>query len=60
MQAIAVMANPDSATLDRLAADAAASRLRIPVTRTYALHEVPEAFADFTAGTLSKLGVTVS
>jgi NADPH:quinone reductase-like Zn-dependent oxidoreductase len=57
--AIAVMANPDAATLDRLAADAAAGRIRVPVTRAYALHEAPQAVRDFAAGSLGKLAVTV-
>jgi len=54
-----VMANPDPSTLDRLAADVAEGRLRVPITRSYALHEVPQALADFAAGTIGKLGVTL-
>ena len=50
---------PDQAALDRLAADAAAGRLRVPVTRTYPLAEVPQALADFAAGALGKLAVTI-
>jgi NADPH:quinone reductase-like Zn-dependent oxidoreductase len=57
--AIAVMANPDAATLDRLAADVAAGRVRVPVTRRYGLHEAPQAFGDFADGALGKLAVTV-
>ena len=34
-------------------------QLRVPITRTYALHEVPKAFADLAAGTLGKFAVTV-
>jgi hypothetical protein len=34
-------------------------RLRVPVARTYALAEVPAAFADFAAGAVGKLAVTV-
>jgi NADPH:quinone reductase-like Zn-dependent oxidoreductase len=58
-RAISIVANPDGPTLDRLAGDAAAGRLRVPVSRTYALNDVPTAFADFAAGTVGKLAVTV-
>ena len=58
--AISVMANPDRSTLERLAADAAAGRLRIPVTRTYPLDDVPRALADFGAGAVGKFAVTVA
>ena len=57
--AVAVMASPEAATLDRLAADAAGGRLRVPITRTYTLEEAPQALADFAAGSLGKLAVTV-
>ncbi len=57
--AVAVMANPDAQVLDRLATDVLAGRLRVPITRTYALSEVPVAIADFRAGTLGKLAVAV-
>ena len=57
--AVAVMASPDPATLDRIAADAAGGRLRVPITRTYPLAEAPQAIADFAAGSLGKLAVTV-
>jgi NADPH:quinone reductase-like Zn-dependent oxidoreductase len=57
--ATAVMASPDQPTLDRLAAEAAADRLRVPVTRTYRLAEVPAALADFGAGAVGKLAITV-
>jgi NADPH:quinone reductase-like Zn-dependent oxidoreductase len=58
--ATAVMATPAPATLDRLAADAAAGNLTVPVGRTYPLAEVPAAFGDFARGTLGKLAVTLS
>jgi NADPH:quinone reductase-like Zn-dependent oxidoreductase len=54
-----IMANPAGETLDRLAADVAAGRLRVPVARTYRLAEVPAAFGDFAGGTVGKLGITV-
>lgn len=59
-KATAVNATPHAATLDRLAADAASGRIRVPITRTYPLTEVAQGFADFSAGTLGKLGVTVA
>jgi NADPH:quinone reductase-like Zn-dependent oxidoreductase len=58
--AIAVMAEPGQGVLERLAADAATGRLRVPVACTYRLDEVPKALADFANGTLGKLAVSVS
>jgi NADPH:quinone reductase-like Zn-dependent oxidoreductase len=55
-----VLADPATETLDRLAADVAERRVRVPLARTYTLAEVPTAFGDFTAGTLGKLAVTVA
>ena len=57
--AVAVMADPNPVTLDRLAADAASGALRVPITRTYPLEETPQALADFAAGSLGKLAITV-
>jgi NADPH:quinone reductase-like Zn-dependent oxidoreductase len=57
--AVAIMASPDGATLDRLAADVASGALRVPVTRTFTLDEAPEALAAFAAGTLGKLAVRI-
>ena len=57
--AVAVMAIPDAVTLDRLAADAAGGALRVPITRTYALEEAPQALADFSAAHHGKLAVTI-
>jgi NADPH:quinone reductase-like Zn-dependent oxidoreductase len=54
-----IMANPDAATLERLAGDAAAGRLRVPVQRTYALADAPQALADFERGTLGKLAIRI-
>ena len=59
VQATAVMALPDAQTLDRLAADVAAGKLTVPVQRTYPLEEVPQAFADFAAGTRGKLAISI-
>jgi NADPH:quinone reductase-like Zn-dependent oxidoreductase len=55
-----VFANPDTATLDRLAADVVAGRLRVPIQRTYQLDELGQAMADYAAGTRGKLAVSVS
>jgi NADPH:quinone reductase len=55
-----VFANPDAATLDRLAAEGAAGRLKTPIQRTYALDRIGEALAAFAAGTRGKLAVSVS
>lgn len=59
INATTVMADPNPATLARLATAAAAGRLRVPVARTYALAEAPRAIADFTTGTVGKLAVTI-
>ncbi len=58
--AVALMADPDGATLDRLAADVASGRIVVPIARTYALGEAPQAVADFPAGTAGKLAISVS
>lgn len=55
----AVMADPATATLERLAAEAVAGRLRIPVTRTYGLDEVPQAITDFANGAVGKSVVQI-
>jgi NADPH:quinone reductase-like Zn-dependent oxidoreductase len=57
--ATAVMANPDPATLGRLAADVAAGRVRVPVTHAYPLQQAPQALRDFADGALGKLAITV-
>ena len=57
--AVAVVADPQEKVLDRLATDVAGGRLRVPVTRTYALAEVPTALADFRKGTVGKFAVAV-
>jgi len=57
--AVAVMANPDAATLGRLADDVLEGRLRVPVERSFPLAEAATAFDAFGAGTLGKLAITV-
>jgi len=53
------MANPDRETLDRLADDVAAGRLRVPITTTVGLAEVPQQIAAFAQGALGKQAVRV-
>lgn len=55
-----IMAAPITATLDRLAHEVVAGHLRVPIQRTYTLEQVPQAFADYAAGTRGKLSVQVS
>jgi NADPH:quinone reductase-like Zn-dependent oxidoreductase len=57
--ATAIMASPDTATLDRLGAAVAAGTVKVTVTRTVTLEEVPAAIADFPAGTLGKHAVAI-
>ena len=54
-----VFANPDAATLDRLAAEVAAGRLKTSIQHTYALDRIGEAFAAFTAGTRGNLAIAL-
>jgi len=58
--AIAIMANPATPTLDRLAADVAAGSLRVPVSHTYPLSDAAAAFNAFSSGTLGKLGISLA
>jgi NADPH:quinone reductase-like Zn-dependent oxidoreductase len=57
--AVSVIADPQQRTLERLAADVVAGRLQVPISRTYALPDVPRALEDFTQGTLGKFSVIV-
>ncbi|WP_052848812.1 NADP-dependent oxidoreductase [Streptomyces avicenniae] len=54
-----VVADPDTATLDRLAADVAAGRLRVPITATYGLGDAPAALAAFRQSSFGKLSISV-
>ena len=56
---VPVMAHPDNATLDRLAADVTSGALRVPITATYPLEQAPQAFADFGSGALGKIAITL-
>ncbi|GAA4264063.1 NADP-dependent oxidoreductase [Dactylosporangium darangshiense] len=57
--ATAVAAQPNPAGLTSLAEAVAAGRLVVPIQRSYTMAEVPQAFADFAAGTLGKLAVQI-
>jgi NADPH:quinone reductase-like Zn-dependent oxidoreductase len=57
--AVSVIADPTPNTLARLAADAAAGTIRVPITATYALEEAAEGFAAFGPGALGKLAIVI-
>ena len=57
--ALFVMANPSAEPLDRLAADVAAGRVRVPITATYPLAQTPQALADYRAGARGKLAIQI-
>jgi NADPH:quinone reductase-like Zn-dependent oxidoreductase len=57
--AVSIMADPNARTLGTLADDVVAGRLRVPVTATYPLADAATAFADYAAGAVGKLAVTV-
>jgi NADPH:quinone reductase-like Zn-dependent oxidoreductase len=57
--AVAVMAKAEPELLDRLAEGAAKGQIKIPIQRTYRLEDVPQALADFAAGTLGKLAINI-
>lgn len=54
-----IIANPATATLTRLAEAVAAGTIRVPITRTYRLDEVPQALSDFAAGHHGKLAIRI-
>jgi NADPH:quinone reductase-like Zn-dependent oxidoreductase len=60
VQVSPVFANSDAVTLDRLAAEVAAGRLKKSIQQTYALDQIGDAFAAFTAGTRGKLAVSIN
>ncbi|HEY0870601.1 MAG TPA: zinc-binding dehydrogenase, partial [Acidothermaceae bacterium] len=57
---LGVYANPDEATLNRVATNHAKGVTRVRIERTYSLDEVPDALAAFATGTLGKLAITVA
>jgi NADPH2:quinone reductase len=60
LTAHAVNATLRPAPLEDRAAQIVAGKLVVPVQRSYSLEEVPQAFADFTSGTLGKLSIIVA
>lgn len=54
-----VMANPDPATLERLADAVVAGAVRVSISDTFALDAVTDAFGTFGAGTIGKIAVSV-
>ncbi|WP_116953089.1 NADP-dependent oxidoreductase [Jiangella endophytica] len=58
--AVSVMADTSPQTLARLAADAASGALRVPVTASYPLARIDEAFAAFRTGALGKIALTIA
>jgi NADPH:quinone reductase-like Zn-dependent oxidoreductase len=59
ISATAIQGASSSATLERLAAEVDAGRLRVPIQRTYLLDETGQALADFHSGKLGKLAITI-
>ncbi|MFI6602225.1 NADP-dependent oxidoreductase [Nonomuraea sp. NPDC050536] len=59
IKATTIMSDPNQDTLGRLATEAAAGRLKVALATVYDLTEAPKAVADFTTGTLGKLGVRI-
>jgi NADPH:quinone reductase-like Zn-dependent oxidoreductase len=57
--AVAVIADATAATLGELATAAATGAVRVPVTATYPLDHARKAFADFGAGALGKLAISI-
>ena len=53
------MAAPDSAILERLGAEVAAGRLRVPIETTYPLEQVPAAMAHFADGKTGKIAIAI-
>jgi NADPH:quinone reductase-like Zn-dependent oxidoreductase len=58
-QITSVMAMPTTATLERLAALVVSGDLTVPVQTTYDLADVPQAFAEFAAGTRGKIALAI-
>jgi hypothetical protein len=56
---VSIYANPSAATLDRVAAHQAEKHTTVTVQRVYELDEAGQAFADFAAGTLGKLVISI-
>ncbi|WP_067827461.1 NADP-dependent oxidoreductase [Nocardia inohanensis] len=59
IKATVIMSDPSRDTLTRLAGQVAEGLLVVPIAARYPLAETPRAVADFTAGTLGKLGIDI-
>lgn len=55
----AIMANPGSDTLTSIARAAVDGTVRVPITRTYELEDLPQGLEDFTTGKTGKLAVRI-
>lgn len=55
---IGIYANPDPATLDRLATNHASNATQVTIQGTFGLEQAPDAFAAFGSGTLGKITIT--
>lgn len=55
-----VFASSDAATLDRLAAEVAAGRLKSPIQQSFTLDQAGDAFAAFASGTQGKLAISIA
>jgi NADPH:quinone reductase-like Zn-dependent oxidoreductase len=58
--ATTIMAVPATEVLERLASDVATGRLRLHISHTYRLEDVPQALADFRGPHLGKLAVAIA
>jgi hypothetical protein len=54
-----VVTIPSVAMVEGLGQLVASGKLRVPITKTYALDEVGQAVGDFAAGSLGKLSVSI-
>ncbi|GAA4994725.1 NADP-dependent oxidoreductase [Yinghuangia aomiensis] len=59
LRASVILADPGQHTLNGLAGDVVAGHLRVPLTVSYPLAETLTALADFSRGTVGKIGVTM-
>jgi NADPH:quinone reductase-like Zn-dependent oxidoreductase len=60
VQATGIVASFEPDRLAYLASEVITGRLRTTIERSYHLEQVPQAFADFAAGTRGKLAVTIA
>lgn len=60
LNVIEVWATPDSTTLERLASQAAAGQLHVPLQASYPLDAAPKALEEFANGAVGKIGITIT